>query len=107
MPGLSYENWTTQLRKGLLELAILNALGGGPLYGYEIVRTNGQSMVVPGQASAHWPSVHALPAAHVVPHAPQWRLSVCRSTQALALPSVVHAVRPVGQLSMQTPSMHH
>ncbi len=33
-----YENWTTQLRKGLLELAILNALGGGALYGYDIVR---------------------------------------------------------------------
>ena len=38
MPGLSYDNWTTQLRKGLLELAILNSLGSGPLYGYEIVR---------------------------------------------------------------------
>ncbi|HUJ14091.1 MAG TPA: PadR family transcriptional regulator [Thermoanaerobaculia bacterium] len=38
MASLSYDNWTTQLRKGLLELAILNALGSGPLYGYEIVR---------------------------------------------------------------------
>ena len=38
MPCLSYDNWTTQLRKGLLELAILNALGPGALYGYEIVR---------------------------------------------------------------------
>jgi PadR family transcriptional regulator, regulatory protein PadR len=36
-----YVNWTTQLRKGLLELAILNALGGGPLYGYDIVRRLG------------------------------------------------------------------
>jgi PadR family transcriptional regulator, regulatory protein PadR len=36
-----YLNWTTQLRKGLLELAILNALGGGPLYGYDIVRRLG------------------------------------------------------------------
>ena len=36
-----YENWTTQLRKGLLELAILNVLGGGPLYGYDIVRRLG------------------------------------------------------------------
>jgi PadR family transcriptional regulator, regulatory protein PadR len=36
-----YENWTTQLRKGLLELAILNALSDGPLYGYEIVRRLG------------------------------------------------------------------
>ena len=38
MAGLSFDNWTTQLRKGLLELAILNSLGSGPLYGYEIVR---------------------------------------------------------------------
>ena len=38
MPSLSYDNWTTQLRKGLLELAILNSLGAGPLYGYQIVR---------------------------------------------------------------------
>ena len=36
-----YVNWTTQLRKGLLELAILNALDGGPLYGYDIVRRLG------------------------------------------------------------------
>lgn len=36
-----YENWTTQLRKGLLELAILNVLFDGPLYGYEIVRRLG------------------------------------------------------------------
>ena|SRR6185436_11440290 len=36
-----YENWTTQLRKGLLELAILNVLGGGALYGYDIVRRLG------------------------------------------------------------------
>lgn len=33
-----YDNWTTQLRKGLLELAILNTLSGSPLYGYDIVR---------------------------------------------------------------------
>ena len=31
-------NWTTQLRKGLLELCILNALKGERLYGYDIVR---------------------------------------------------------------------
>lgn len=41
MAELFYVNWTTQLRKGLLELAILNVLGGGPLYGYEIVRRLG------------------------------------------------------------------
>ena len=33
-----FENWTTQLRKGLLELCILNAIRGGRLYGYDIVR---------------------------------------------------------------------
>lgn len=36
-----YVNWTTQLRKGLLELATLNVLAEGPLYGYEIVRRLG------------------------------------------------------------------
>jgi PadR family transcriptional regulator, regulatory protein PadR len=36
-----YVNWTTQLRKGLLELAILNVLSEAPLYGYEIVRRLG------------------------------------------------------------------
>jgi PadR family transcriptional regulator PadR len=37
-----YVNWTTQLRKGLLELAILNTLDGVSLYGYDIVRQLGQ-----------------------------------------------------------------
>ena len=31
-------SWTTQLRKGALELAVLNALNGNRLYGYDIVR---------------------------------------------------------------------
>ena len=33
-----FENWATQLRKGLLELGILNAICAGRLYGYDIVR---------------------------------------------------------------------
>jgi PadR family transcriptional regulator PadR len=37
--GESAENWTTQLRKGVLELCILNSLSGRRRYGYEIVRT--------------------------------------------------------------------
>lgn len=41
MSSVFYDNWTTQLRKGLLELAILNVLGTGPQYGYEIVRRLG------------------------------------------------------------------
>ena len=41
MTDTFYINWTTQLRKGLLELAILNSLGSGPLYGYELVRRLG------------------------------------------------------------------
>jgi hypothetical protein len=32
------DNWTTQVRKGVIELCVLNALGGGRLYGYDIVR---------------------------------------------------------------------
>lgn len=32
------DNWTTQLRKGVLELCILNIIGHGRIYGYDIVR---------------------------------------------------------------------
>ena len=32
------DNWTTQLRKGVLELCILNIIGSGRIYGYDIVR---------------------------------------------------------------------
>src|SRR4051812_33887343 len=32
------ENWTTQLRKGVLELCILNIIGHSRIYGYDIVR---------------------------------------------------------------------
>jgi PadR family transcriptional regulator PadR len=32
------DNWSTQLRKGMLELCILNAIQGTRLYGYDIVR---------------------------------------------------------------------
>lgn len=37
-----FDNWTTQLRKGVLELAVLNALAGEALYGYDLVRSLGQ-----------------------------------------------------------------
>lgn len=32
------ENWSVQVRKGLLEFCILNALGDRRLYGYDIVK---------------------------------------------------------------------
>jgi len=32
------DNWITQLRKGLLDLCVLNAIARGRLYGYDIVR---------------------------------------------------------------------
>lgn len=32
------ENWTTQLRKGVLELCILNIVGHSRIYGYDIVK---------------------------------------------------------------------
>lgn len=32
------DNWTTQLRKGVLELCILNIVGRDRVYGYDIVR---------------------------------------------------------------------
>lgn len=38
MADLSLDNWMTQLRKGLLELAVLNTIAETPLYGYDIVR---------------------------------------------------------------------
>jgi PadR family transcriptional regulator PadR len=31
-------NWTTQLRKGILELSILSAIRGRQVYGYDIVK---------------------------------------------------------------------
>lgn len=48
MPGAFHLNWTTQLRKGVLELSILNALASERLYGYEIVRRLGsvESLVI-------------------------------------------------------------
>ena len=32
------DNWTTQLRKGVLELCVLNVVGQAPIYGYDIVK---------------------------------------------------------------------
>lgn len=34
-----FENWTVQVRKGLLELCVLNTLSDQECYGYEIVKT--------------------------------------------------------------------
>jgi PadR family transcriptional regulator PadR len=42
MDGDFFENWVTQLRKGMLELCILNAVGREPLYGYDIVKRLGE-----------------------------------------------------------------
>jgi PadR family transcriptional regulator, regulatory protein PadR len=36
--GLDYSNWATQVRKGLLELYLLNLLARGELYGYDLVK---------------------------------------------------------------------
>ena len=38
-PGFNVDNWTTQLRKGLLELCIVNLLFRGDMYGYDLVKT--------------------------------------------------------------------
>jgi PadR family transcriptional regulator PadR len=38
MDNRFFDNWGTQLRKGMLELCILNAIKGTTLYGYDIVR---------------------------------------------------------------------
>ena len=37
-----FDNWTNQLRKGLLELCILNDIRHRKMYGYEIVRKLGR-----------------------------------------------------------------
>ena len=34
-----FDNWTVQMRKGLLELCVLNALVAKERYGYELVKT--------------------------------------------------------------------
>lgn len=39
MENRFFENWSTQLRKGMLEFCILNAIRSNSLYGYDIVRT--------------------------------------------------------------------
>jgi len=33
-----FENWTVQVRKGLLELCVLSALAAGERYGFELVK---------------------------------------------------------------------
>jgi PadR family transcriptional regulator PadR len=35
---MDFNNWKTQLRKGLLEMAALNLLQNGKIYGYEMVQ---------------------------------------------------------------------
>ncbi len=42
MEPLDLDNWTTQLRKGLLELCIVNLLAGGEMYGYDLVKQLGR-----------------------------------------------------------------
>ncbi len=36
---MNFNNWTIQLRKGLLELVVLKLLSSGRYYGYEMVKT--------------------------------------------------------------------
>ena len=38
MSNKFFDNWATQLRKGMLEFCILRAIRGASLYGYDIVR---------------------------------------------------------------------
>ncbi len=39
MDNRFFDNWATQVRKGMLEFCILNVIQGKSLYGYDIVRT--------------------------------------------------------------------
>ena len=36
---MNLENWQTQLRKGLLDIVVLNLVNRGPSHGYEMVQT--------------------------------------------------------------------
>ena len=36
---MSFDNWRTQLRKGFLDLCILNCLDGRERYGYDLIQT--------------------------------------------------------------------
>ena len=36
---MDFDNWQTQLRKGLLDIVVLNLLEQGPWHGYEMVQT--------------------------------------------------------------------
>ena len=36
---MDFDNWQTQLRKGLLDIVVLNLLERGPCHGYDMVRT--------------------------------------------------------------------
>lgn len=38
MNNATLDNWVTQLRKGMLELCILNAIAAGKAYGYDVVK---------------------------------------------------------------------
>ncbi|MHC4295296.1 MAG: PadR family transcriptional regulator [Planctomycetota bacterium] len=38
MPDDFFDNWTTQLRKGLLEMCVLSAIQSQHMYGYDIVK---------------------------------------------------------------------
>ena len=41
-----FDNWTVQVRKGLLELCILNALADEERYGYDLVKTLVEAMIL-------------------------------------------------------------
>ena len=38
-PAFDLDNWTTQVRKGLLEMGIINVLARGEMYGYDLVKS--------------------------------------------------------------------
>jgi len=37
-----FDNWTVQVKKGVLELCILNALAADECYGYDLVKLTGE-----------------------------------------------------------------
>ena len=60
-----------------------------------------QLVVPPEHTSWQLPATHCCPAAHVVPHAPQFEASLCRLTHV-----PLQSVRPEVQVVLQVPAEH-
>lgn len=60
MQSTSLDSWITQLRKGLLDVCILNVLAGGESYGYELIRRLREVKDLSIGESTAYPILHRL-----------------------------------------------